>query len=496
MNSKRRAELQRKLSMGAVPRPPAGLAERIKADIPKHLHAHPAPERFSWSNTLRVAASILLLLTTALVTREMLEPRREKAGSAVAEKVTPAVLKYRHEPRAAESVTTTRAESEVSLDIAQEIPREIQMTAPAAVPAAPAQGRLAGVVQPVVETANEPAREEAVAAAGAAMDADAPAPERQAMEVAEAAAPPPPPPAAAARRTTALAPPPEAAPSPAPLAVPPPVPQREAIVADSITVTASAPPLAPAAPVSASSYEPASVFGISVDPQAFPAVRNAIEAGGRPAPGIVNVEALVNYFAGAKAPRRDVALEVEASPAPIAVEGHDRAILRFTIDTAEIAVPERGSVPPVARDARLHVDIDPRAVGTFRRIGEGEPADSESALLHNTSVTGLYELSLKPNLRASQRVATVTLRYVSVKNGRSYSIARVIHGHDLARTWEKASRRHRLAALGAIWSETLKGTNGGPEVAKRAEELATQNPRDSRARELANAASASIGGAP
>lgn len=255
------------------------------------------------------------------------------------------------------------------------------------------------------------------------------------------------------------------------------------------------PSLVPEAYADSLKLEPASVFGISVDPNAFPAVRTAIETNGRPAPGLVNVEALVNYFAGAKAPRRDVALEVEASPAPVAAEG-DRAILRFTIDTAAINVPQRGSVPPVARDAHLHVDIDPRAVATFRRIGEGDATDSEAALLHNTSVTGLYELSLKPNLRESQRVATVTLRYVSVKTGRKQSVSRVIHGHDLAKTWEKASRRHRLAALGAIWSETLKGTNGGPEIIRRAEELATQNPRDSRARELANAASASIGGAP
>ncbi|HYO77906.1 MAG TPA: hypothetical protein VE010_15720, partial [Thermoanaerobaculia bacterium] len=139
-------------------------------------------------------------------------------------------------------------------------------------------------------------------------------------------------------------------------------------------------------------------------------------------------------------------------------------------------------------------EIDPRAVAAFRRIGDGDVSESEDALLHNTSVTGLYELELKPNLRSSQRVATVTLRYTSVKTGRQQSIARVISGHDLARTWDQASRRHRLAALGAVWSETLKSTSSDPEVAKRAEELATQHPRDSRARELANAVSASFGG--
>jgi hypothetical protein len=473
MNSKRRAELQRKLSMGAVPRPPAGLADRIKADIPKYLDAHPAPERFSWSNTLRVAASILLLLTTALVTREMLEPRRAEAPSAAVEKLEPAVLKYQHEPRVAGApATTTTAESEVSLDIAQEMPMTVPTAAPVAVPQsapAPPSARLR-----TDETAEEAggaafAYNDAIESDSMERKAAAPAPEP--VRIAEAAAPPPP---------------------PAPVA-PPPDMRRE--VAQTITITASAPMLVPEARAATLQLAPESVFGISVDPKAFPAVRSAIETGERPSPGIVNVEALVNYFAGAKAPRRDVALEVEASPAPIAVDG-DRAILRFTVDTAAVTVPQRGSIPPVARDARLHIEIDPRAVGTFRRIGDGEATATENALLHNTSVTGLYELSLKPNLRASQRVATVTLRYVSVKTGRTQSIARVIHGHDLARTWEKASRRHRLAALGAIWSETLKGTNGGPEVAKRAEELATQNPRDSRARELANAASASIGGAP
>jgi hypothetical protein len=367
----------------------------------------------------------------------------------------------------------------VSVDFTEEmapsVPRQVQASAP--------EARNLTAAAPVVQTANEAD----VATEGSVTD-DLERKElarvTEPVQIAEAMPAPPPPPAAV---------PPVLAPAPSP--VPPPAERSREAAAQAFTVTAPAPSLVTEAYADSLHLEPASVFGISVDPKAFPAVRSAIETGGRPAPGIVNVEALVNYFAGAKAPRRDVALEVEASPAPVAAEG-DRAILRFTIDTATIAVPPRGSVPPVARDARLHIDIDPLAVATFRRIGEGDATDSEAALLHNTSVTGLYELSLKPNLRESQRVATVTLRYVSVKTGRRQSVSRVIHGHDLAKTWEKASRRHRLAALGAIWSETLKGTNGGPEIIRRAEELATQNPRDSRARELANAASASIGGAP
>ena len=65
MTTKRKAELQRKLTLNAVPRPPAGLAERIKADIPKYLEPEVERSRFSRAIAfnMRVAAAILLLVT-------------------------------------------------------------------------------------------------------------------------------------------------------------------------------------------------------------------------------------------------------------------------------------------------------------------------------------------------------------------------------------------------------------------------------------------------
>ncbi|HEX6641448.1 MAG TPA: hypothetical protein VF215_10070, partial [Thermoanaerobaculia bacterium] len=119
---------------------------------------------------------------------------------------------------------------------------------------------------------------------------------------------------------------------------------------------------------------------------------------------------------------------------------------------------------------------------------------SESTLLQNLSVTGLYQLDLKPGLRDTQHVATVRLRYRSIVDGKPHVITREIHGRDLAHDWKRASRRHRLASLGAVWSESLKSEGTRSDVARRAEELATQEPHDSRARELANAASATAGG--
>jgi hypothetical protein len=484
MNSTEQAELQRKLSMGAVPRPPADLAERIKADIPKYLEAHPAPRRSPWALPMQIAASILLLFTSVLVTREVMKPRYDKSLAATAEreKLIPPVNPPQRQSAPEAAVTASPGETEVTLDVAQEIPRSAAPVPTQVAQAAPPQMYIDAAVHEAQlhreesDSLPQARRLEGTAtlAAGVSHNSE-PAP-LPAPPAAPTAPPPPPPPPAMAT-------------APAESAF---TARREA-GAEKITVTASAPSIVPEAYAGALDLNPSSVFGISVDPRAFTTVRSAIENGSRPAAATVDVEALVNYFAGEKKPSRDVSLEVEASPAPIAADG-DRAILRFTVDTARMTVAERASVPPVARDAHLHVDIDPRTVASFRRIGDDGSVQAEEALLYNTSVTGLYELQLKPNLRRNQRVATIVLKYVSIKTGRPVSVAKVVHFHDLTRRWDLASRRHRLAALGALWSETLRGTGSGREVAKRAEELATQNPRDERARELADAASASTEG--
>jgi len=86
----------------------------------------------------------------------------------------------------------------------------------------------------------------------------------------------------------------------------------------------------------------------------------------------------------------------------------------------------------------------------------------------------------------------VRLHYFDGK--KPQTLAETVHGRDLATSWQRASRRHRLASLGALWGESLKTTTGGGDVARRAEELATQAPDDVRARELARAANASAAG--
>jgi hypothetical protein len=77
MTRNRKADLQRKLAMAPVATPPAGLADRIKHEIPKHLGVEtPAWRKLS---SLRIAASIILLasslyLVTRLISRSSTQP--------------------------------------------------------------------------------------------------------------------------------------------------------------------------------------------------------------------------------------------------------------------------------------------------------------------------------------------------------------------------------------------------------------------------------------
>lgn len=485
MNSKRRAELQRKLSMGAVPRPPSDLLHRIKADIPQYLETPSERDRFSGNVafTMRVAASILMLITTAFITLRLIEPSTKEAASTMAsaprENITPAVSRYQTQPsakvapEAQRSAEPVRLADELTLDIAQEVPqapRRARAEAAGAPPPPPAA---------MSESIEEPRQQLADGRLNQSETGFAPEPalEKDALAGAET------------NRADE---------------------ESKKLARDTAGIAqAPAPVMAAARPASSSLMSEAyasdldmgfnkgrksEVFGISVDPNVFDDVKTTLQEGKRPAAANVDIDALVNYFAGppARTPRR-VALEVEASPAPVEAEG-DHAVLRFTIDTPRMDVPARSSTPPIGRDARIEIQIDPKAVANFRRIGGDAEIAPQSILYYNVSVTGLYQLELKPQLQFGQLIATVRLRYRSVSDGREHTITRVVRGKDLARDWARASRRHRLASLGAVWSESLKGSLPQAEVARRAQELSSQQPGDSRARELARAASATAAG--
>jgi len=477
MTTKRKAELQRRLSMASVPKPPTGLADRIKSDIPDLLGTSRERERLSSSVAfnLRVAASIILLISSAYLCVQLLS-RTDRNGAAappmlhMALKTAPAKLQ---EAQQAPAVAAKTVEPQVeALQAEVEVPKRVPVPRRMAPPVPMERARDA------VAEENRP-------------QAPPPAARNESISVAAQA----PLLAAAPEQAPARPAPLEAATAKTSAGVEGGVERRMAggVAGGSIGGIG---PSARAADLAQVPHD--QVFGISVDSHAFSRVKDSIERGERP--DAVNVEALINYFAGPpdhRAPR-EVGLEVEASPAPVSA-GPRAFLIRTTIDTARQDVPHGASAVPVATNADLEIDLDSNAVVSHRRPGGGdETSGVEATLLKNVSVTAMFEIELRANLPWRQPIATVRLHYRSVATGRERTITRVVHASDVARPWSEASRRHRLATLGAIWSETLENAPGAlresmkaTDVARRAEELANQEPRDAKARELAMLASAS-----
>jgi hypothetical protein len=92
MTRNRKADLQRKLTMAPVATPPAGLADRIKSEIPRNLGLKPESERTQFRNSamfnLRIAASIVLLVSSLYLVLHLLSRTESKTEPAttVAEK--------------------------------------------------------------------------------------------------------------------------------------------------------------------------------------------------------------------------------------------------------------------------------------------------------------------------------------------------------------------------------------------------------------------------
>jgi hypothetical protein len=476
MNSTRKADLQRKLSMASVPKPPAGLAERIKQDIPEFLRTEAERRRFTklLSVNMRVAASILLLvsstylclhiLSRASVDRHVSEPmamasRAAKSivipNAAPPEARQPVVVPDVPPPAAPKPVMNAAPPSSVAERIALH-----------RVPPADAKERKDELPGGTVGGTEGQHQTEAD---------NAPKPTAESVTVTAPA--PPPPPVMAAPAASAAPPALEAA--------GPTASYDKGLVQKS--ARAEMVRSANAADFDLRARD--SIFGISVNGNAFEQVKSAIERGERPSN--VDVEALINYFAGAaeRSPR-EVSLEVEGSTAPVD-EGERTVFVRYTIDTAHSAVTPNASIPPIATNARVDVDFDSQSVASARRVGGESKGTIEASLLKNVSVTAMYAVQLQPRVTRRMPLATVTLHYNNVTNGREITKTQSLRVGDVTQSWSAASRRHRLASLGAVWGEQLKSATSGSDVARRAEELAKEKPKDERAKELAALANAS-----
>ena len=471
MTQKRKAELQRKLSMAPVAKPPSGLVDRLKADIPEYLDARRDRERLAHSVafTMRVAASVILLVASVFLTIQLLS-RDERGGFDLTSSEAPAAAPTPAAVPEAAIADASEVAAETTAEVAQEAPAaeaDRRQDAPLKV----AEARRTTAAQNRSEVAERrSAAPPAVIGGGTGAVTGA-----VAQDTASDSAPQPafvsaPSVQTSARDTTAMTE--EAAPA-APAAPPPPpvaVPTITRARTDSARLAAAG------RSAQFAKAERASVFGISTDPMAFRRVQDTIERGEKPAAPAVDVAALVNHFAGEpEVAPREVELQVEASRIPLATDG--RAVIRYTVDSA------------IATTARLTIEVRPAAMESHRVFG-GDVGPVEEVLAPGQSVTGLMEVRVRKPASPTTTVAKVILEY-RTSEGRQRTLSREIRIMDLTRTWPEASRRHRLATLAAIWGESLQAAETAGDIAETATELSRERPEDERARELAAAATAS-----
>jgi len=393
MSANRKAELQRKLAMAPVPTPPAGLAERIKSEIPENLKWDAEKERQRFSRSvafnLRVAASILLLISSVYLALHVVSRYEKRTPMLVPEAASARVkANVDQQPRAQ------------SAPVAQPQPAVVATSAPMRVAEAqPIVTARRTEEAPAVETPPPPS-----------MDVNRDVP----TQVAQSRAPEPPVPLPVAPPAAAAAAPP---------------------VAESITITAEAPMMKAERSAKAGGVIPearADDLSLAPPPTLFG----------------VSLKTAVQQFAAPSTMPSSVRLDVEAAMID------DRPTLRISIDTPDEAHPDGGSRPPAAADARLEIAFNPEAVASQRPL-IGPIASSATALPSSESVTALYGLELKPDVRRSQVVATVTLHYRDVESGKQHTLSRTVHRADI-RQWERASRRTKSAILAeAVSSKQL-----------------------------------------
>src|SRR6266851_1212100 len=115
MTANRKADLQRKLTLAPVAKPPAGLAERIKREIPKDLRFNAETERERLSKAvsfnLRVAASILILVSSAYLGLQLLSRVDEK--QSVTQQPARVPVAVRAQPKVLTAPAAAKEETQV-----------------------------------------------------------------------------------------------------------------------------------------------------------------------------------------------------------------------------------------------------------------------------------------------------------------------------------------------------------------------------------------------
>jgi Ca-activated chloride channel family protein len=173
------------------------------------------------------------------------------------------------------------------------------------------------------------------------------------------------------------------------------------------------------------------------------------------------------------------------------------------LDEAERLFEEEltGTLETVARDARVQVEFDSRAVERYRLVGfENRAIDDEDfddvdvdagEIGAGHSVTALYELELGDS--DDHQLGTVEVRWRDARTDDEERLSVEIDRDDLIGAFEEASARFQLAATVGAWGEALRESRWGDgisldEVAGWAGALAERLPDDGDVAEFADLA--------
>lgn len=350
MTRNRKAELQRKLTMAPVAKPPAGLADRIKRDIPGHFAFQAENERTQLRKSamfnLRIAASIILLVSSLYLALHLVSRTGSnidmRSMTASKDAVAPA-------PRANAALPVTPpAPGSARMQERADLPPLPRVPPPTSIAAQTPRER-------IVEARHEESIGVTAAAPVLAADTSQTAPPiTDSVAIVNAA------PAAA----IAAPPPPSPAPEPPMATAEGGAPSRERTFAKSSTAPAPSESRdTVAAPVARN----------------FIAVQQAISRGETPRD--IDAFAFVQHFAAPERKPADLHVEIEASATPLDAT---KWLLRVSVDA-----PDKTSTT---------VDLTFGDAVAVHRSVIGSVAPNQTAL---------YEIEFEPNTEQDETIATV-----------------------------------------------------------------------------------------
>ncbi len=385
MTRNRKADLQRKLTMAPVATPPAGLADRIKSEIPSHLgfESERTQSRKSAMFNLRIAASIILLVSSLYLVLHLLSPTDANLRSM---------------PNLADKTAATTPRAAVALPNSPPEPgsaREQPRTDLPVMPSTPPPTSVAAIPNPRIAEAK---RREVVdglstpnASYTSSVENEAPAikPQPIVAEAAPAAAATPPPPPSLALD--------QAAPAGA-YAEGRFAPERSVAKAEAPQERRAARDDAPV--------------------RNFVAIQEAISHGATLRH--LDTSAIVQHFAAPERPPADLRVELEASAAPL---NASKWLLRVSVDGPA---------------TNTSIDLEFGDAVAAHHALTGSPAANETAL---------YEIEFKPSATLDQTIATVRAGkaegIVRVTDLRRWNAASTrMKRASLAATWARTPQSH------------------------------------------------------